>query len=222
MRLKIALPKGRLMESTKELLEKSGIQLEGTERNYRPDSNQPEIDFYIIKPRNIPKMVEEGLFDAGIVGLDLVEDEGASLKSMADLKLMPVYLIVASADDSALGKEKITVASEYTGITEKYFAAKGKQFKILKTYGSTECFVPEFADVIVDHTQTGTSLKQNGLQVKDLILRSTTNLFATSKLSEEKLLVLERLKEKLLEGLEKMDLSYPNFLTEEQIRTNKF
>ncbi len=222
MKLKIALPKGRLLESTKELLEKSGITLDGSDRNYKPYSNHEQFEFYIIKPRNIPKMVEEGLFDVGIVGMDLVEDEDAQLKSIMNLKTMPVYLVVASASQTDLTKSGLTIASEYTGITRKYFENLSPGFKILKTYGSTECFVPEFAHIIVDHTQTGSSLKQNGLKVLDVIMKSTTNLFARENLDEEKLKIVEELKKMLSEGVGKMDFSYPNFLTEEQIRTNNF
>lgn len=221
VKIKIAIPTGRLMESTKELFEKSGIHLNGSDRNYKPESNEPEFEFRIIKPRNIPKMVEEGMVDAGIVGLDMVEDENTSVEFILDIKTMPVFLIVA-APASYKEKKIPIVASEYTEIAKRYFQSKQKKCRILKTYGSTECFVPEFADVIVDHTQTGTSLKQNNLKVIDLIMKSTTRLIATPGLNEEKVKTLMRLRQMLAKGMEKMDFSYPNFLTEEQIRNNSF
>ncbi|MBT5021935.1 ATP phosphoribosyltransferase [Candidatus Woesearchaeota archaeon] len=222
--IKIALPKGRLMESTKELLEKSKIFLSGSERNYKPESNISEFEFRILKPRNIPKMVEEGLVDVGIIGLDLVEDENASVEFILDLKTMPVFLMVAAPKNfrDSTAPKTLTVASEYTEITKGYFRSKNKKFRIIKTYGSTECFVPEFADVIVDHTQSGRSLKQNNLKVLDVIMKSTTRLIANSKLEEQKLETVLKLKKMLSAGLKKMNLNYSEFLTEEQIRTNNF
>ena len=222
MKLKIALPKGRLLKSTKELLEKSGIFLNGSERNYKPDSNLKNIQFYIIKPRNIPKLVEQGLFDAGIVGLDLVKDEESSAISIMDLKLMPVYLMIASPHKTIPKKQTLKIASEYTGITTHYFKKKNQKIEILKTYGSTECFVPEFADIIVDHTQSGSTLKQNNLTVHDVILKSTTHLFVTPNLSKQKLNEIKKLKPLFSKGLKQIDLSYSEFLTEDQIRTNNF
>ena len=218
-KLKIALPKGRLWESTQELLEKSGIILDNVERRYKPISNHNEIEFYIVKPRNIPKMVEQGLFDAGIVGIDLVKDEGANVNINLDLKTMPVYLVVAGVKEKK--KDTLVIASEYVGITKEYFKKKNQKINILKTYGSTECFVPEFADLIVDHVQTGRSLVQNNLNVFDLIMKSTTHLISQKELSHDKKRILQSFSKSLEKGLELVDLNYPQFLTEENIRNNQ-
>src|SRR3989339_592746 len=164
MTIKVALPKGHLFDSTLELLEKSGIYLRLSERNYKPASNCLDFEFRIVKPRNIPKMVEMGMVDAGIIGLDLIEDEKAKVNLVLDLKTMPVHLVVAGLNrkdyDKSKTQSKLVIASEYSEITKKYFSGK-KEFQLLKTYGSTECFVPEFADAIVDHVQSGASLREN-------------------------------------------------------------
>lgn len=256
--IKIALPKGHLFDSTLELLEKSGIHLMLSERNYKPASNCPDFEFRIVKPRNIPKMVEMGMVDVGIIGLDLIEDEKAKVNLVLDLKTMPVHLVVAGLNRKDYDKSKtqsqqaeeyerafpkaieflvfpltsivtasygvcaqrkqsqLVIASEYSEITKKHFSGK-KEFQLLKTYGSTECFVPEFADVIVDHVQSGASLRENNLQILEIIMSSTTHLVANTNLDILKYRKVLELKDKLAEGLKKVDLSYPNFLTREQI-----
>lgn len=215
--LKIALPKGRLFESTLALLEQSGIILNNQLRNYKPESNLAGVQFYVIKPRNIPKLVEQGLFDAGIVGQDLIIDEQAQVELVLNLHTMPVYLVLAGQTDYH-AKNKIIVASEYTAIATKYLQQKGLDFSLLKTYGSTEAFVPDFADLIIDHTQTGTTLRQNKLRVFDIIMKSTTYLLAHHNLSTEKRVLLQEFQQQLQRGLANLDLSYPNFLTDAQIK----
>lgn len=232
--LKVALPKGRLWDSTMELLEKSGIKLGWEFRNYQPSSNLGNVKFYIVKPRNIPKMVEKGMVDIGIVGHDLVVDEKADVNDLLDLKTMPIYLVLAAKNNCDLlenGKltDNLMVATEYSNISHKYLDKIFRLFRIIKTYGSTECFVPDFADIIIDHTQTGETLKKNGLKVLDVIMTSTTRLIGNKSLSsgvdEEgngKKEVADQFVGMLAKGLEKIDLNYPNFLTEEQVRNNQF
>ncbi|MGV8086537.1 MAG: ATP phosphoribosyltransferase [Candidatus Woesearchaeota archaeon] len=220
MKIKIALPKGRLLDSTKELFEKSKIYLELEERGYQPKSNLRNVEFYMLKPRDIPKMVELGFVDAGIVGKDLIEDEKARVNSMLDLKTMPVYLIVAGKKNSKNfhnNKTKIIVASEYAEIAKKYFRSKKIPFTLIKTHGATECFVPKFADIIVDHTQTGITLKKNKLKVFEIIMKSTTQFIVNKNLSEAKIKHAVMFKDKLCYGMKKMDLSYTEFLNEEKI-----
>jgi len=216
--IKIALSKGRLFESTLELFKKSGIILDVKHRNYKPTSNLKNVEFFVIKPRNVPKMVEQNMFDAGIVGIDLVHDEQANVSKVLDLKTMPVFIVVAGKEEVSQNKSlPLTIASEYTNIAKDYFKKKNQPIDVIKTYGSTECFVPDFANLIIDHTQSGETLKKNKLKVFDIVLRSTTHLIANTALTKEQKETLNELKEKLKLGLEKMDLSYPNFLTKEEI-----
>lgn len=214
--MRLALPKGRLWESVMELFEKSEIKVDSKHRNYKPTSNLDNVELFVVKPRNIPKLVESGLVDAGIVGIDLVKDENAEVELILDLKTMPVYLIVAGKQKP--NSNKIRVASEYTEITKKYFKEKGIDFEILKTYGSTECFVPEFADLIVDHTQTGETLQKNNLEIFDLIMKSTTHLISNKNVTNKTKKLIENLKIKLEKGITQMDFKYPNFISEEKIR----
>ncbi|MDO8555729.1 MAG: ATP phosphoribosyltransferase [Nanoarchaeota archaeon] len=217
-KIRIALPKGRLWESTVTILQKAGMILEWKEKGYRPKSNMVDIDFFIVKPRNIPKLVESGLVDMGIVGADLVQDEQASVKFLLDLKALPVYVCVAGK--RRVDKKRLVVATEYESIARQYFAEKNIPISILKTYGSTECFVPAFADVIVDHVQTGTALLENGLRVYDIIMKSTTQLIAHTNLSSGKQRRILLVRDLLADALNDLSFIYPEFLSEKQIRNN--
>ena len=221
MRLRVALPKGRLFDSTIELLSKADINIVVEGRKYKPESDCAGLELFIIKPRNIPKMVEEGLLDAGFVGNDLVEDEEAQVDALLDSGLMPVHLIVAGRQEPPQGKA-VRVATEYTNIARAYFAKRGVPFEILKTYGSTECFVPEFADVIVDHAQTGASLRENGLRVLDIVMSSSTKLIANRSLDRRRREELEALARRLEEAAGRIDRSYPGFLSAQELRENRF
>jgi len=117
--MRMALPKGRLWDSVIELLEKSGIKLNYQYRDYKPSSNIKELELFVIKPRNIPKLVEQGLVDIGIVGKDLVEDEKVDVDQVLDLQTMPVFIVLAGKNK--IKKSKLIVATEYREIAERYF-----------------------------------------------------------------------------------------------------
>ena len=225
-RLRIALPKGRLFESTVELFTKAGITIEVKGREYKPRSSESGIELFIIKPRNIPKMVEQGLIHAGIVGNDLVEDEGAKVDTVLDLGLMPVHIVVAGKkgmDENGFARtEKLRVATEYAGIASEYFSKRGITFEILKTYGSTECFVPDFADVIVDHAQTGSSLRENDLRVLDVVMSSSTKIIAHKNLDTPHAKILQNIVASIDAASKSIDRSYHGFLSAQDLRENKF
>ena len=215
--LRIALPKGRLFQSTIDLLQKSGIAINLEERNYRPLSNHRLFQFYIVKPRNIPSLIKNGYVDVGFVGIDLLEDEGVNLPSL-DLGILPVYLVVAGKKGYPLKKKKrIVIATEYVRLAREYCKKKKLSYSIIKTYGCTECFVPDFADVIVDHAQTGKTLEKNNLIILDVIMKSTLHLVFRDSLTPTKKKALHLLKNLLNQSLFQVDRTYPSFLEENKV-----
>lgn len=217
--LKIALPSGKLLDSTLELLKKSGISISVSDRNCKPKSSLKNLRFYIIKPRDIPQLVSSGMMDVGIVGLDLILDSKCKTEILLDLKTMPVYLVVAGR--KPYGKLKnARVAAEYANIAKRHF--KSKNIKIIKTHGSTECFVPDFADAVVVSVQTGATLKQNNLKVFGVIMKSTTRMISNTKSLKERKSEIALLKRMLERGMKKMDLRYNGFLTEGEVKASSF
>ncbi|MEO0128883.1 MAG: ATP phosphoribosyltransferase [candidate division WOR-3 bacterium] len=176
-RLKIVIPKGSIFENVIRLFNDAGIYINIGERVYRPFVNDPELQIKILRPQNIPDLIEIGSHDAGFTGKDWVIESNADVIEVMDLKLDPVKIVSAipeDADIATLHKKIIIVASEYERLTRNFLKKEGFKYKYLRTYGATEVFPPEDADMIIDNTATGNTLKEHKLRVFKVIMESTT------------------------------------------------
>lgn len=187
--LKIALPKGSLEEKTLELFKDADLEVIRQSRNYFGKVNDPRISHVrFLRPQEIPTFVAEGYFDLGIAGYDCVMETEADVELIAELPFSratskPVRLVVAVPESSGIETvedipENARVSTEFPNLTRKYFQARGKQVKIFYSHGATEAKVPDIMDVVVDLTETGETLQRNRLKIIDVILESTTRLFA--------------------------------------------
>ena len=177
--LKLVIPKGRIYENVVRLLNDAGIKLRVREREYKPFVNDPELDIKIMKPQNIPELVALGSYDAGFTGYDWVTETSAKIVEVQDLGLDPVEIVVAiPAGTKDLHKKRIVVASEYEKITRDYLEKDGYDYIFLRSFGATEVFPPEDADMIIDNTSTGATLKEHNLKVIATVLRSSTRFIA--------------------------------------------
>lgn len=186
--LRLALPKGRLQAGTTELLVAAGLRVRPTGRAYRPgiDGFGP-VDAKLLKPQNIVRMLDAGARDVGFAGADWIREAGSSsVVELVDTGLDPVRIVAAAppallGPDGALPRRPLTVATEYEALTREWARARGLEVRILRTYGATEVFPPEDADLIVDNTATGATLAANGLEVVDELMTSTTRLAASRR-----------------------------------------
>ena len=179
--LKMVIPKGRIYTRVVQLLDEAGIQIDVDERAYRPLVSDPEIAVKIMKPQNIPQLLEMGSHDIGFTGVDWIEETGAKVDILMDLGFDPVRIVAAAPAETRpeeLRKGRIVVASEYQQITRRYLEEQGFDYILLRTYGATEVFPPDDADMIVDNTSTGRTLAEQGLVVLDEVMRSSTCLVA--------------------------------------------
>lgn len=187
--LKIALPKGRMQEGVFRLLSDAGLPIKGDERDYRPRLPSPDLDAKILKPRNILEMLHAGTRDLGFAGSDWVEELGVELTDMLDTGLDPVRLVaaapVAILEDGRLPRRPLVVASEYENIARRWIAGRDLDAAFVRSYGATEVFPPDDADCIVDNTATGSTLRANGLDIVDELLRSSTRLYANPRSLED-------------------------------------
>ncbi len=187
--LKIALPKGRMQEGVFRLLSDAGLPIRGDERDYRPRLPSPDLDAKILKPRNILEMLHAGTRDLGFAGSDWVEELGVELTDMLDTGLDPVRLVaaapVAILEDGRLPRRPLVVASEYENIARRWIAGRDLDATFVRSYGATEVFPPDDADCIVDNTATGSTLRANGLEIVDELLRSSTRLYANPRSLED-------------------------------------
>lgn len=213
-KLRIVIPKGRILENVVELLNDAGIYIQVNERGYRPIVSNSEIEMKIMKPQNIPKLVELGSHDIGFTGYDWVIETGADIVEIMDLKLNPVKIVAAvpeNLSDKELQKKKIVVASEYENIATTFLKKGRYNYLFLRTYGTTEVFPPDDADMIIDNTATGRTLTEHNLRVIDTLLKSSTRFIANKQVlkdtwKKEKIFEMKMLFQSVLDARERVML----------------
>ncbi len=180
--IRLGLPKGRMEQNVLTLLGDAGIRVRPSARGYRPDVSLPGAEAKLLKPQNIVEMLALGSRDVGFAGADWVAELEADVVELLDTGLDPVQLVaaapVALLEQGLLPPRRLVVASEYERLTRRWIAAKGLCAYFVRSYGATEVFPPEDADVIVDNTATGATLESNGLVIVDVLMRSSTRLYA--------------------------------------------
>jgi len=196
-KLKIVIPKGRIFDNVAELLISAGIYFKTGTRNYRPEVSAKNIDIKIMKPQNIPKLVEMGARDIGFTGYDWIKEEKADVIEVMDLEFDPVKIVCAipiKYSIKNLRKRKIIVASEYENISKEFLKKEKYDFELLRTYGATEVFPPDDADMIIDNTSTGMTLAEHNLKIIDTVMESSTRFIANKKAIKNKEKEINKLK----------------------------
>ena len=173
-----ALAKGRLAMNTLALLEKIGITCEEmkdkSSRKLIFVNEELKLKFFLSKAADVPTYVEYGAADIGVVGKDTILEEGRKLYEVLDLNMGKCRMCVAgpaSAKELLQHHEMIRVASKYPHIAKDYFYNKKHQtVEIIKLNGSVELApIVGLSEVIVDIVETGSTLKENGLEVLEEI-----------------------------------------------------
>jgi ATP phosphoribosyltransferase len=189
-KLKLALPKGSLEQSTMELLRKAGWKVATGSRSYYPSIDDPDISCVLLRPQEMPRYVEMGKLDAGICGKDWVIENDADVQVVAELVyskqlLAPVRWVLAVPNKSTVQGPKdlkgMTIATELVKTTQKYLAKHGVNARVEFSHGATEVKPPELADAIVDVTETGRSLRANNLRIVDTVCESNTQIVANNQ-----------------------------------------
>lgn len=202
MRIKIALSKGRILKQVLPVLEQAGLELEEHPDRSRklviPVKNR-DISVVIVRATDAPTYVRLGAADIGIVGKDvLMENGGSDLYELYDTRLARCRLVMArlaaEGQDSPADNGKIKVATKYVNIARDYFASKGIQSELIKLYGSME-LAPHagLCDRIIDLVDTGNTLKANQLVEIETLAHISARLVANKvayKLKREPLLGL--------------------------------
>ncbi len=187
--LRLALPKGRMQDEAFSLLAEAGLRVRPNGRGYRPAISLPGCEVKLLKPQNVIEMLHAGSRDLGLAGADWVAELGASVVELLDTGLDPVRLVAAAPpsllQDGRLPAGPLVVASEYERLTGAWIARRELNALCIRSYGATEVFPPEDADLIVDNTATGATLEANDLVVVDELMRSTTRVFASPRALED-------------------------------------
>ncbi|MGQ9664136.1 MAG: ATP phosphoribosyltransferase [bacterium] len=183
-KLRIAIPKGSIYENVVKLLADAGINISKNERVYRPFVSDSELKIKILRPQNIPELIEYGSHDTGFTGKDWIAESQVEVIEVLDLKLDPVKIVSAipeNMEEKDLHKKRIIVASEYERLTKDFLNKEGFSYRYVRTYGATEVYPPEDADMIIDNAATGNTLKEHKLKVFKVIMDSTTRFIASKK-----------------------------------------
>ena len=187
MILKLGIHKGSLESATIELLRRAGFNVTTSSRSYFPVIDDPEIECVLIRAQEMARYVENGLLDAGITGLDWVQENEATVRPVVDLvyakqsfgKVRWVLAVPeASPFKSVNDLEGKIIATELVATTKRYLAENGVKAKVEFSWGATEVKPPELADAIVEVTETGSSLRANKLRIIETVLESNTQLIA--------------------------------------------
>ncbi len=190
-KLKFALPKGSLQKSTIEVFNKAGIRIYlNDERSYYPSSDDNELEFMLIRPQEMPKYIEQGIFDAGLCGWDWLMENDVDVEDVCELiyakgGFTPVKWVLAVPETSDIKSvEDINgkrVATELVNYVRKYFKEKNIVCEVEFSWGATEVKAGVLCDAIVELTETGSSLRANKLKIIEEILSSTTRLIANKE-----------------------------------------
>ncbi len=202
--LKIALPnKGRLSEEVRELFNDAGLEVKVRGERALTASLGGEFEAIFVRAQDIPEFVADGAADAGVTGWDLVCESGRDLEQLMDLEFGRCRLVVAAREESGIKKlediqDGVRVASSFTRLTAEFFTKRGQKVTVVPVSGATE-IAPHLgiADIIVDLTSTGSTLKMNGLLEVGTVVQSSARLIARKNHAPEAAAKLEELRQAL-------------------------
>ncbi len=178
--LTVALPKGRIAKETLEIFETIfGDSFKFDDRKLILET--PSFRFLLVRNQDVATYVYHQAADIGVVGLDTLEEQGLDVVRLLDLQrgVCKVSIGMKRGEKLDLTKPELKVASKMVNITKRYFEERAVSVEIIKLYGSIELApLIGLADMIVDIVETGATMKQNGLEVVEDIMTSSTYLIA--------------------------------------------
>lgn len=188
--LNLGIPSGSLQNACADLFNRAGYRIEFPSRSYYPTIDDPEIDCLLVRAQEMARYVEQGVLDAGITGLDWVQETGADVVELAEfvfskVSRRPTRWVLCVPNDSAVKRvedlQGKRIATEAVNLTRRYLERHGVTAQVEFSWGATEVKPPRLADAIVEVTETGSSLRANNLRILDEVLASTPRLIANHK-----------------------------------------
>jgi ATP phosphoribosyltransferase len=186
-----------LEKATLELFDAADLTVRrSSDRDYRASIDDPRVDrVRVLRPQEIPTYLEQGLFDLGITGRDWITETDADVVPLGELKYSkatsnPVRVILAVPNDAPWESvsdmpEGVRISTEFPAMTKRFLDQHGVKARVVPSYGATEAKVPDIVDAIVDLTETGSSLRKNGLRILATLLTSYTELVANRAAHED-------------------------------------
>ena len=181
--LNIALPKGRLGEKAYAVLARAGYGCPGVLEDNRRltfENKEAGVRYFWVKPLDVAVYVERGASDLGIVGKDVLTEHRPDVYELLDLRMGKCRMCVAGPKGFVSRHERILrVATKFPHIARAYYAARGEEIELIGLNGSIELApIVGLSDVIVDIVETGTTLRENGLEPLETIMPISARLIA--------------------------------------------
>ena len=189
-KLKLGIPKGSMQDSTINLFKKAGYTITANSRSYYPQVDDDQIDVMLLRPQEMALYVEQGVIDVGLAGRDWVVECGTDVKEIAELVYskatnQPARWVLAVAQDSRITSVKDlegkVIFTELIDTTKQYLEKNNVNAIVKFSHGATEVKIPHLCEAIVEITETGSSLRANGLKVIDTVMESVTIIIANQK-----------------------------------------
>ena len=184
----LGIPKGSLQESTLRLFRQSGWKISLSDRNYFPEINDACISCSICRAQEMSRYVENGTFDVGLTGRDWILENDSKIHVVTDLVYSKVsqrparWVLAVPMDSSIQSEEDLEgkkVATELVNFTQRYFKSKGVNVDVEFSWGATEAkVISGLCDAIVEVTETGSTMRANGLRIVEELMQSNTQLIA--------------------------------------------
>ena len=181
--LNVALPKGRLGEKVYDMFEKAGFPCPSIKENSRKlifENGEVGVRFFWVKPSDVAIYVERGAADIGVAGKDILLEYKPEVYELLDLDIGKCRMAVAAKKNFRDNTERtLRVATKFSNIARQYYLSKGRDIDIIHLNGSIEIApILGLSDVIVDIVETGTTLKENDLEVFETIVPISARLIA--------------------------------------------
>jgi len=186
--LNFGIPKGSLENATVELFKKSGWNVSISSRSYFPSIDDDEMNCKLIRPQEMGRYVERATIDAGIAGRDWVRENESDVVEVCEMVYSKVsrrparWVLVVNGNSAVKGPEDLrgaTISTELVGFTKRYFAERNIPVNVEFSWGATEAKVVDgLCDAIVEVTETGSTIKANGLRIVCELMESVPVLIA--------------------------------------------
>ena len=208
--LNVALPKGRLGEKVYAMFEAAGYECPSIKENNRKlifENPEKGVRYFWVKPSDVAIYVERGAADIGVAGKDILLEYSPDVYELLDLSLGKCRMAVAGPKDfHDDGERTLRVATKFVNIAAEYYASLGREIDIIKLNGSIEIApILGLSNVIVDIVETGTTLKENDLEVKETIVPISARLIANKSAFQFKRTQMENIQSSLKAQVENRD-----------------
>lgn len=181
--LNVALPKGRLGERVYAMFEKAGFECPSIKENNRKlifENEECGVRYFWVKPSDVAIYVERGAADIGVAGKDILLEYEPDIYELVDLHTGICRMAVAAPKGFRYNPSRtLKVATKFSNIAKNYYTAQGRDIDIIHLNGSIEIApILGLSDVIVDIVETGTTLKENNLEVIETVVPISARLIA--------------------------------------------